>query len=178
MKGEIKTLLNQLLAEVPHAFHASTPLHSFLLTLTVCRVVSRVSCRAQRSDDGFEVIEKANLAALEDIKASLARLNSRGIDTSSSAFPVVPVEPVEPVEPAIYVAATSTSDVISSGYAQVTPKLPRKNAKKKRRRRQDDDDDEEGGGEAEDEWTVLEQPRRPTPAATLTAAPASNRERQ
>ncbi|NEJ83892.1 hypothetical protein GR268_46445, partial [Rhizobium leguminosarum] len=132
-----------------------------------------VSCRAQRSDDGFEVIEKANLAALEDIKASLARLNSRGIDTSSSAFPVVPVEPVEPVEPAIYVAATSTSDVISSGYAQVTPKLPRKNAKKKRRRRQDDDDDEEGGGEAEDEWTVLEQPRRPTPAATSTAAPAS-----
>jgi hypothetical protein len=125
--------------------------------------------RAQRSDDGFEVIEKANLAALEDIKASLARLNSRGVETSSSAFPVVPVEPDEP---AICVAATS--DVISSGYAQVTPKLPRKNTKKKRRRRQDDDDDDDDDGGVEDEWTVLEQPRRPTSATTPnTVGPAS-----
>jgi hypothetical protein len=99
--------------------------------------------------------------ALGNLEYSEATLNSRGIETSSSAFPVVPVEPDES---AIYVAATS--DVISSGYAQVTPKLPAKNAKKKRRRRQDKDDDDDDDGGVEDEWTVLEQPRRPTPATT------------
>jgi hypothetical protein len=114
----------------------------------------------QRSDEGFEAIERVTLTVLDEIKASLARLNER-CNTASGPFPAV--SDLNGDRPHI-------KHVVQSSYTEVStpPQLRASETKKKgsekRKKKMTTNakkmkKKQAGDDEPADEWAVLEQPR-------------------